>query len=306
MDSDTAPVRTHWLRKLRNAAIGAVAVVAVIALLGFFVVPPIAKSQIEKTVTQALGREATLRAVAFNPFTLKATLSGFRLADREPGRTLLAFDTLEADLSSASLWHRAPVFDALRLAGPRLDLVRNADGSYSVSDLIERMAAEPEGPPPRFSLNNIEIDDGAVSLDDRPHGRIIAATHLALGIPFLSSLPYDAQIHVTPHFEGAIDKARFALAGDTTTPFADTREATLELNLDALPLAQYVAYAPLPRGLRLDDGALTTRLTLAFVTEKNAPRAMTLSGTARVDRLAIMRGAGAPLVKAGGIEEMLR
>lgn len=307
MDSHTAaPVRTRWLRRLRKVVVAIVAAVAVIALLGFFVVPPIAKSQIEKIATQALGRQATLRAVAFNPFTLKATLSDFKLADREAGRTLLVFDTLEADLSSASLWHRAPVFDALRLVNPRVDLVRNADGSYSVSDLIEQMRAQPEGPPPRFSLNNIEIENGAVSLDDRPHGRTIAATHLALGIPFLSSLPHDAEIHVTPRFEGTIDDAHFALAGETTTPFADTREATLALNLDALPLARYVEYASLPRGLKLADGALTTRLTLTFVTDKNVPRAITLSGTARIDRLALKRADGSALTKANSIETKLR
>ena len=186
------------LRGLRNAAIALIALVLVFALVGFFVVPPIAKSQIETRATEALGRQVTVRSVAFNPFTLKATLSDFVLADRE--RPLLTFAALDIDLSSASVWHRAPVFDALRLVRPRVALSRNSDGTYSVQDLIDRMLAGPKGPTPRFSLNNIEIDDGTFLLDDRPHGRSVTVTNLAIGIPFLSSLPYDAQIRVTPRF----------------------------------------------------------------------------------------------------------
>jgi uncharacterized protein involved in outer membrane biogenesis len=306
MMSDTIAVRSRWLRRLRNVFVGVIAAVALIAVLGFFVVPPVARAQIETLATQALGRQAMLGHVAFNPFTLKATLRDFKLANRDGNQTLLAFDTLEADLSSASLWHRAPVFDALRLIGPRLDLIRNADGTYSISDLVERMLAGPDGPPPRFSLNNIEIENGAISLDDRQHRRSVAATHLALGIPFLSSLPYDAQIHVTPHFEGMIDNAHLALAGDSTTPFADTREATLALDLDGFPLARYVEYVPLPPGVKLKDGALTTRLTLAFVTDKSAPRAMTLSGTARIDHLAVTRPDGSALIAADSVDAKLR
>src|SRR5437773_5881464 len=250
VSASTAP-RPLWLRRLRNVAVALVALIVLFALVGFFVVPPIARSQIETRATEALGRKVTIGKVAFNPFTLKATLSDFVLADRE--RPLLTFDALDVDLSSASVWHRAPVFDALRLVRPRVALSRNSDGTYSVQDLIDRMLAGPKGPTPRFSLNNIEIDDGTFLLDDRPHGRSVTVTNLAIGIPFLSSLPYDAQIRVTPRFEGAVDGARFGLAGEATTPFAETEEATVALNVDSLPLARYAEYLQLPEGLKLKN-----------------------------------------------------
>ena len=85
MSSDPAPVRMRWPRRLRNVFVGATATVAIVAILGFFAVPPIAKTQIEKLATNSLGRQATLGKVEFNPFTLKATLSDFRLA-AWPGR----------------------------------------------------------------------------------------------------------------------------------------------------------------------------------------------------------------------------
>jgi len=115
---------------------------------------------------------------------------------------LAQFAALDLDLSLASLWKRAPVFDAVRLTRPQIELTRNDDGRYGIEDLIERLAAEPEGPPALFSINNIEVDEGVVALDDRPHKRKVVVSAIGIGIPFLSSFPYDAKIHVTPRFDG--------------------------------------------------------------------------------------------------------
>jgi len=97
MNFVSASARPAVLRGLRNGAIALIALVVVFAVVGFFVVPPIAKSQIETRATEALGRQVTVGSVAFNPFTLKATLSDFVLADRE--RPLLTFEALDVDLS---------------------------------------------------------------------------------------------------------------------------------------------------------------------------------------------------------------
>src|SRR5450432_2602584 len=302
MNAAPALTGSPWFRRLRNASMIVVALLAAYALLGFFAVPWFAKSKVESLATSEFGRRATLGKLDFNPFTLRARLSDFSLADREPDHPLLSFETLDVALSPTMLWKWAPVLDAVRLVRPKLELARNADGTSNVQDLIERERAKPKGPTPEFSINNIEIEDGTLSLDDRQLRRSVALTNLGIGIPFLSSLAHDAQIRVTPRLEGAIDGARFKLAGTSTTPFADTEEATLDLNLDAFSLPRYVAYAPLPQGLKLTEGTLTTRLTFAFVTENGAPRALTLTGTARLDRLAIARSDNSALVAAKSIE----
>ncbi len=305
MNAASAFTGSPWLRKIRNATLILVAIVAAYALLGFFAVPWLAKSKLETIVTEALGRRATLGKFEFNPFTLRARLSDFSLADHSPDHSLFRFDTMEVELSAATLWKWAPVFDAVRLVRPTLGLARNPDGTSNIQDLIERARAPSSDPTPAFSVNNIEIEDGTLSLDDRQLRHSMKVTNLGIGIPFLSSLPHDAEIRVTPRLDGAIDGARFKLAGNSTTPFADTEEATLDLNLDALSLPRYAAYAPLPQGLKLTDGALTTRLKLAFVTEHGAARTLTLSGTARLDRLAVARSDGSALFAAKVLEVAL-
>jgi len=296
------PRAVPWPRRLRNVAIVVAGLIAAFAAIGFLVVPPLARAKIETMATEALGRSATLREVRFNPFTLRATLSDFAVADREPGRTLFAFETLILDLSSASFWRRAPVFDAVDVVRPKIALVRQADGAYNIQDLIDQVLARPPGPTPLFSVNNIEIRDGSFSLDDRPHHHMLSLTGLQIGIPFLSSLPYEAQIRVTPKFEGAVDGTRFALAGNTSTPFADTQEATLDLDVDAIPLSRYVGYLQLPHRLKLVDATLTSRLKLAFVTEKGSPRTLTVSGSAQLDRVAIARADGSPMLAAKKVD----
>jgi hypothetical protein len=92
----------------------------------------------------------------------------------------------------------------------------------SVQDLFDKVLAGSEGPTPPFSLNNIEIDDGSVEFDDGTTGRKHRVEKLTIGIPFLSSLPYQTDIRVTPRLEGAFNGSHFVLGG-TTVPFAERR-----------------------------------------------------------------------------------
>ncbi|MET0344801.1 MAG: DUF748 domain-containing protein, partial [Casimicrobiaceae bacterium] len=291
-----------WRRRLRNALIALVVLALAFIAFGYFAVPLIVKSKLESSLQEELGRQATIGKIEFDPFRLKATIRDFVLADRVPGKPLLAFDQLDLDVSSASIYRRAPVLDAVRVVRPRVALTRNADGGYNIQDVIERIAAAPPGPPPRFSVNNIEIDDGAITFDDKPHKRVHEVTGIGIGIPFLSSLPYAAEIRVTPKLAAVVNGSAFALGGSASSPFVDVKEASLDVNLDALPLARYVEYVTLPLAAKVKDGALTTRLKIAFVTDKGVPKTLKVSGTARVDRFALTRNDGTPLAAAAKID----
>ncbi|MGE5168947.1 MAG: DUF748 domain-containing protein, partial [Rudaea sp.] len=295
---------TIW-RLVRNGATWIAVLVALYALLGFLVLPTLLKPRLETVASERFSRQATLRRLEFNPFTWHARLLDFALTDRDPQRPFVRFETLDLDVSPASIRYRAPVLDAVRLSRPQVDLTRNEDGTYSVDDLAGGGAAEPEAPPPHFSLNNIEVDDATVTLDDRPHGQKIVVSGLDIGIPFVSSIPHDAEIRVKPKLQGAVDGTPFALKGDLSSPFGDTREATLDLDLEALPLQRYAEYVALPAKTKVTSGALTTHLKLAFVTDNGVARTIALSGTARLDQPALARGDGTPLASAGAIEVAL-
>ena len=297
--ADTSAATTPGRRWLRRLAI-AIGALAALVVLAWLVVPPVVRSQLESRLTEALGRKTTVEAVAFDPFRLRVTVRKLAIADGERPRPLLAFDELVADLSSASLWRWAPVLDALKVVRPAVSLARDRDGRYNVQDLVDRARAAPEGPPPQFSLNNIEVEDGSVVFEDGVVGRTGRLEALDVGIPFVSSLPYQTDIRVAPRLGGTVNGSRFALSG-TATPFAEHREATLDVDLDALPLREYVAYLPSKPRFDLAGGALTTRLKVVFVDGGPGGRRLELRGDARVDGFSVKRRDGSPLVAADRI-----
>jgi hypothetical protein len=286
-------------RFLLRLAMVAGVVVALIAI-AWLAVPPIVRGQVESRLSEALNRRTTVEAVEFEPFKLRVTLRKLAIAD--PGGTvpLLAVDALVADVSTASLWHRAPVLDALKLVHPAVSLARDRDGRYSIHDLIAKALAAPEGPPPGFSLNNIEIDEGSLEFDDGTTRSKHRIEHLVIGVPFLSSLPYQVDIRVTPRVEGAFNGSHFVLGG-TTAPFAERREASIDVDLDALPLKSYVAYLPTRPRIDLADGRLTTRLKLVFVDGKPDERKLEVRGDARLEGLKLTRRDGSSLAAADRI-----
>jgi uncharacterized protein involved in outer membrane biogenesis len=277
-----------------------VGVIAALIVIAWLAVPPIVRGQMESRLTAVLGRKTTVEAVEFNPLTLRLTLRKFAIADPNATAPLFAVDEVVADISSASLWRRAPVLDALKLVHPAVSLARDRDGRYSIQDLIDSALAGPEGPPPPFSLNNIEIDGGSVSFDDGATATKHRIENLAIGIPFLSSLKYQSEIRVTPHLEGAFDGSHFALGGQTT-PFAETHEASIDVDVDALPLKSYVAYLPTKSRIDVAGGTLTTRIKVVFVDGKPEERKLELRGDARIDGLALARRDGSSLVAANRI-----
>ena len=69
-----------------------IGVIVAIAVIGFLVVPPIAKSYLVATLSKELKREVTIESVRFNPFTLAVTVRGFVAKDRAGPEPALTFD----------------------------------------------------------------------------------------------------------------------------------------------------------------------------------------------------------------------
>jgi uncharacterized protein involved in outer membrane biogenesis len=281
--------------------------VAVYMLLGFIVAPLIAKGRLTAILTRELSREVTIQKLTINPFALSVRVRGFLMKDRSGGDVAAQFDELYANLSAASLARMAPVLDQIRLVRPVIRIVRYPDNTYSYQDLLTPQPAGPPapGPPPRFSLNNIEVVDGRIELEDRPTGKYHAVSDIQIGIPFLSSLPYATEINVEPSFSANVNGTPVALTGETK-PFKDTRETTVHLALDGLDIARYADYSPVPLGIRVQRGTLDTRITLALTTRRSLLDSLAISGTAAIKALQVADNAGALLTAFDSLESAAR
>ncbi len=163
---------TEWFRSWRLVSWRSAVVVAVVlyALIGFFVVPPIVKSQIEKQSLKILKRQATVEKVRCNPFALSLTIEGFSLPDR-PGSVLLAWDRLYANAQASSLFRWAATLKELRIEKPYVALRRFEDGKVNVMEVMEDLdTGEPkpeEEGLPRALLQHVQVVDGRIDIDDR-------------------------------------------------------------------------------------------------------------------------------------------
>ena len=265
------------------------ALVAAFAIAGFFVVPPIAKSKLEAGLSQFLHRRVTVDAVSVNPFTPSVALRGFNVREREGEASFAAFDELYVNVAWTSLFRLAPVVDELRLSGPRLRIVRNADGSYNFQDLLDEFLARPagDGPTPAFALFNIQVLDGSVDFDDRAEDARHALTELRLGIPFVSSLAAHREVRVLPELSAKLNGSALGVQGDTL-PFADTHLASVNLHLDGFDLTRLVPYLPFEPRAKLRAALLDARLALQFQQAPGKAPQVLLRGGAALRDLALV------------------
>lgn len=290
--------------------LGAIAAAAVVlaGAAGALGLPFLVRWGIETVGSHELGRALHVERIRVNPFTLRVSLYGLTMADADAAAPpFLQAAALTVNLSSASLWHRAPVIDALAVDGLRVNVQRSAPQRFNFSDIVDRLQAKsaaptPDAEPARYALHNIELRDGALYFDDRVLNSRHEITDIHLGLPFLSSLPTDAEITVQPAFAARIDGSPIALSGETL-PFDDTLESTLQLRLDALDLPSYLPFSPVRLGFEIPRGKLDTDLRIAFrravpARDEHPARAaeIVVSGSAALRDFALTR-AQQPLVE---------
>lgn len=265
-----------------KAGAATLVVLLLLALASIWLLPWLIRQQVLPMATQGLGRSVTVQQLDFTPWRMELTLRGLQVAGAATGDApLLEVEHLAANLSLSSLWHRAPVIEALTLDRPLLRLARVAEGRYSIDDLLQRLQAgpppKPDDKPAQFALYNLQLRDGRLLLDDRPVGRGHELAQLKLDLPFLSNLDTHIKAKVQPRLAGVINGVAFD-SGAITTPFDPRHETSLKLHLDALDLRPYLGYLPKGLPVKLLQGQLTTDLELDFAQADQAAPQISLRG----------------------------
>lgn len=308
--SSTSKITEHGKAILRNRPLRyMLATLAALFLLfglaGYFWLPGFAKQKAEALLTEEFGRPVRIGAIEISPYALSATISGFSI--RENGAQasqnatdaeLFGFDSLFVDLSTASL-QGIPVVSEVRLTGPRLHLVRLADGRLNVSDLLDKWTSGPSSPTPEFSVANISIEGGRLTFDDQKQAGRHEVTDLSLGIPFIANTAGTVESHVQPKFSAKVNGAAISLAG-AVRPFAPGKDATIELNLSDFDLMRVFQYAPPDLPIQLQAARLDAKITVGFSQPQGKDATVRLSGQSSLS------GVSASLNKAQGQPLRLR
>ncbi len=280
--------KNKWLRR------GGVAVVVVLVLwaVAWLAVPPLAKSQLQKIATEKLGRQVTVGAIDFKPWSLELTLTDLRIAAADGGQPQLAIRRVYADAELQSILRLAPVIDAVSVEGPAVRLTHAADGKYDIDDILARLASPPDAPksdPARFAIYNISVTDGSVDFDDQTVGRKHALRDLVLKVPFLSNLASKREITTEPKLAFTLNGSAFDSAA-FTTPFADNRKTDAQLSFKGLDLAPYLGYIPAGLPVQVKAGLLDAELKIDFEQADVAGLKITGTVEAHNARVADARG----------------
>ncbi len=265
-------------------------------VLGYFAAPPLLKWLLEKQLSTELHRQVSIEQIDISPYALSARVAGVSVKSAE-GKEVAGFDELFVNLSSFSVFQFGVVVDEVRLQGPRVAVARVGDGKYDISDLLDEWLKPSEpSPTPRFSINNIQVTGGKVVFDDQPLGKLHTVSDINLGLPFISSLSYQAKIVVEPSFSAVFDGAPVVLKGKSTEVFEGNNQSELNLDLDRLDLAGFQPYLPAFVPVKLKAGVLDTELRIVFKELSEKVFSLTMVGSAHVSGLDVEESNGAPLL----------
>ena len=295
-----------WWRRLRLVA-GALAACLALFWLAALVMPPVLKQQIETRGSATLGRSVTLGGLQLHPWSLAIEVSDVRVASADGQSTQLQIGGLYAQVSLASLIRLAPVLDALRVTQPSVQLTRLANGHYDVDDVLQRLQSAPSQPdaaPARFSLYNVELQDGSFDLTDQAVAptRMQRVRHLQLSLPFLSSLEAQREVLVRPHLAFEFNGSVF----DTDAqgqPFAVPPRGEASLRIAHLDLTPYLGYLPKNQPVQLQGAVLDTALTFKF-TQSPKP-ALHIGGSVDLSDLRLADQNGAKLLQLASLHAVL-
>jgi hypothetical protein len=285
-----------------------------IAILGLFYLvalaaPPLLRNNLASELSAKLHRPVTIEQIWFNPFTMSLTVRGFLMKERDGSATAVSFDELYANLELQSLFRWGPVFRDARLTKPYINLIRNDDRTYNFTDLIEEFTKgpskdapkEPPGSTPRFAVNNIQVLDGRIDFDDRPEQTKHVVSAIKIGVPFVSSIPSHVDITVHPELHALVNDAPLDIDGETK-PFKDSRESTIQLDIDKLQIPKYVEYSPVELNFKMPSGQLNTKLTVTFKTSKDKPSELSISGNFGIEKLILQEKTDVPILNLSSLD----
>jgi AsmA protein len=245
------PAKYLWL------ALGGVVTLLVAVVLVFALAfdPNRYKDDIERMAKERTGRTLKLQGelkLAFFP-SLGASVAGVTLSERGSGREFVRLESAHASVKLMPLLYGQVIVDAVRVSGLKAQIVRNKDGTYNFSDLLEGKAEKPaakpapekkgKSAPVKFDIAGITVDRASILYRDMSSGQEISLT--------------DVKLHTGRIAENVQDKIELAAAVKRNQPLLEAKvalNATYSLKPDAIRL-DFTA--------NLDDSNVKGKLSMA-------------------------------------------
>ncbi len=231
------------LPSIKTLAISLAGLLVAYTLFGCLMLPRIIQSQSIRYISEKTGHRLSLDRPEFNPFTLSLRISNLHLQEPD-GKQLLAFRNLTVELSPASLFKRALVFNAIELDDPEATLVLKPGNRLNWSQLVDSLdekdakaAGTQRSQLPRISIRSFGLKGGHIDFADERTGFTAHIAPLDLNLRDISTLPNDRgryRISARTSFDTLVTWQGQA----TLNPLSADGSLNVE-NLDLSPLQPY-------------------------------------------------------------------
>jgi hypothetical protein len=294
-------------RKVRIAALAILVFFVVFTIVGFLILPPLAKKIAVEKLGEQLGRQVSLSSVMINPYTLTVTLKGFSIAEADGKTSFVSFDRLVLDMDMMSIFTLSPVVDELKIEGLYVGIVRTDANTYNFSDIVKKMQevkpgdkpAENSSKPMTFSVDNIQILNSKIDFDDRPVATKHTIAQINLTVPFISNKADYKESFVQPSFSAVINGTPVNFKGGSKV-FADSRETSFDISLRDIDIPYYLGYAPAELNVKTPSGKLDVEMSLSYRQFKDRKPLVGLTGETRLrDLTAKLKSTDEDLLKIG-------
>lgn len=219
-------------------------VVLVYTLVGFFILPPILRSQLEKRLAGELGRPVSIGKVRLNPYAFSVTVEQFAVREPAAAEDWIGWVRLYVNADPMrSLW-KAWTLHAVELEGFHAGVTVLPDGALNFSDLIAKYGTTAPDETPAQPMRPVRLDRLAVS------GAQVNFADQSRAQPFatvLGPVTFELKDFQTaggrdaPYQFDAITEAGETLAWRGTLQ-ADPLESRGELRIEHIDLPKYAPY----------------------------------------------------------------
>ncbi|MCX6073086.1 MAG: DUF748 domain-containing protein [Campylobacterales bacterium] len=158
--------------KKRFLAYGAVAVVGVYAIVGFFGVPYLLKNTLPDIMAKASnGGKFSIESSSVNPFTLRICVK--KLSFKTPDNSdFIAVDQVKLNIDPLGyLWKKRVVIDTVEITNPHITITKDANGTMNFGWLSSGEEKNETTEPLALHLDDFTLTGGIIEYEDKSEGR---------------------------------------------------------------------------------------------------------------------------------------
>ncbi|HEU5078127.1 MAG TPA: DUF748 domain-containing protein [Opitutaceae bacterium] len=285
-----------WIRFL----IGLAVLYVIYVLLGFFVAPPIIRSQIEKRASEQLKRPVTVGHVSFNPLILALDIERLLVKDHD-GEPLVGWAKLHVNFQLFDLTKHDIHFSELELDGFAGRLNVSKDGVLNIADIIPPSHAKPSQSSSEWglSIDRLSVSRAEIEYVDASRPEVFR-THV--GPTTFVLREFHTLRGGAPGVFRASTESSESVEWTGNISLAPLR-SNGELRVTQFAMKKYAPYYQEYAPFDLLDGTVDVQLPYEFTIENNKPQLRITDAGVQVHHVEIAeRGQKDPLITLRDIE----